>query len=131
MNRDRLSVEDLRRELDRLLIATRNIERLIQEAEETVVNRNERAEQQRNQADRTTTDRRRNLNYREEHPVVRDRAGIEILIGDQVRFLTSGKHNSTTGVVYKISNNGTRVTARDSEGRSISRAPHNITVITQ
>ena len=129
MNRDRLSVEDLRRELDRLLIATRNIERLIQEAEEEVANRNERADQQENQADREATDRRANIDYRQEHPVVRDRTGTEILIGDQVRFLTSGRHTSTTGVVYKISNNGARVTARDNQGRSISRAPHNISII--
>ena len=109
----------------------RNIERLIQEAEEEVANHNERADQQTNQADRRAIDRRADIDYREEHPVVRDRTGIEILVGDQVRFLTPGKHNSTTGVVYKISSNGARVTARDSEGRSISRAPHNISVILQ
>ena len=34
MNRERVSIEDLRTELERLQLATRNIERLIQQAEE-------------------------------------------------------------------------------------------------
>ena len=74
-------------------------------------------------------DRRQGINYTENHPVVRDRNGTEILIGDEVRFLTGGAYNSWSGVIYKISNSGTRVTARDENGRPISRAPNKVEIV--
>ena len=61
--------------------------------------------------------------------MVHDWRNCEILIGDSIRFLTRGRSNSREGIVYKISNNGARVTARDDRGRSISRAPRNVEVI--
>ena len=60
---------------------------------------------------------------------MRDVNGTEILIGDEVRFLTSGVYNSWTGTVYKISRNGARVTAKDERSRSISKAPGNLEVL--
>ena len=128
MNRDRLSIEDLRTELERLQIAARNIERLLQEAEEQA-NCKEQAHHKGERIIDIDIDRRQHVNYRGDHPVVRDRNGIEILIGDEVRFLTRGVYNSRTGVVYKVSCTGARVTARDNNGRSISRAPNNVEVV--
>ena len=129
MIRDHLSIEDLRRELQTLQIATRNIERLIEDAEE-VANCKETANHQEDQATHRLRNRRENIVHRAEHPVVRDRNGTEILIGDKVRFLTCGVHNSKISVVYKVSNNRARVMARNNNKRSVSRAPHNIIVLT-
>ena len=83
MNRERLSIEGLRTELERLHIAARNIERLLQEAEE-------QAHHQEKRIIDIDIDRRRHINYRGDHPVVRDRNRIEFFIGDKVRFLTHG-----------------------------------------
>ena len=128
MNRERVNIEDLRTELERLQLVTRNIERLIQQAEEQAIPE----EPVNHQGDRVIDieiDRREGINYMGNHPVVRDVNGTEILIGDKVRFLTRGVYNSWTGIIYKISNNGARVTARDDRSRSISRAPSNEEVI--
>ena len=136
MNGNRLSIEELRIELERLQLALHNIKRLIHQTEE------EDQEQQQEQADpaeagnRQRTfiideelNRRAGINYNEDHPVVHDWRDCEILIGDSIRFLTRGRYDSREGIVYKISNNGARVTARDDRGRSISRAPRNVEVI--
>ena len=56
-----------------------------------------------------------------------DRNGVRIHIGDKVLFLTSGKYDSTTGVVSSSNNN--RVFTLDDEGRTITRAPHNLSVL--
>ena len=99
MNRgnNAVDIEELRQELNRLRIAANNIERLITAAED-------REEQP---GDRRPRD------YPHTHPVVRDRDGREIIIGDQVTFLTRGLFSSESGTVYKISSSGARVTARD------------------
>lgn len=57
--------------------------------------------------------------------------GTQIYIGDQVKFLTKGKYKSKKGIVYKISDNKTRVTARDENNFSITRAPNNLKIITK
>ena len=72
---------------------------------------------------------KRPRNYRHTHPVVYDNKGVEILIGDQVQFVTRGLFASTRGVIYKISASGNRVTAREHTRRPISRAPHNVRVV--
>ena len=136
MNRDRLSIEELRVELERLQLAARNIERLIHQAEEQY---QEQQQEQANPAeagDRQVDfmideefNRRAGINYAKDHPVVHNWSDCEILIGDTVRFLTRGRYNSWEGVVYKISSNAMRITARDDRGRSISRAPRNVEVI--
>ena len=59
---------------------------------------------------------------------VQDRDGAPICFGDTVYFLTRGLHNSKEGVVYKVAKNGSRITAKDSKGNSVSRAPHNVRV---
>ena len=64
-----------------------------------------------------------------QHPVVRDIDGVEILIDVTVNFVSRGLYNTTSGIVYKFSASGNRVTSRDSQGRPISRAPHNLRVI--
>ena len=46
-----------------------------------------------------------------------------------VQFLSGGKFTSKTGIAYKVADNLERVTARDSQKISISRAPENLKVI--
>ena len=70
MNRNNQDIEELRTELDRLILAADNIERLINAAQEEIV------------IEETNRDRRP-WNYRHTHPVVYDNEGVEILIGDQ------------------------------------------------
>ena len=107
-------IEEVRRELNRLRIITNNLEHILENVE---------AEPQ---PQREET--RRPPQYVHQHPVVRDIDGVEILIGDTVTFLSRGLYNTTTGIVYRFSASGSRVTARDSRGRLISRAPHNLRV---
>ena len=63
------------------------------------------------------------------HPDVRDINDKVIQIGNRVRFITKGLHNSTEGTVYKISKNGRRVTSWDDKGMPISRVPYNLQII--
>ena len=119
MNRETdLDVEELRQELNRLRLAAANIERILTAA-------------QGDDQDINQPRNRRPANYRHNHPVVRDHDGTEILIGDQVIFITRGLFTSTRGTVYKISASGSRITARDQLRRPISRAPHNVRVVLQ
>ena len=67
--------------------------------------------------------------YIHQHPVVRDIDRVKILIGNTVHFVSRGLYNTTSGIVYKFSPSGSRVTSRDSRGRPISRAPHNLRVV--
>ena len=136
MNRNRLSIEELRVELERLQLAAYNIEILIRQAKEEdqeqqqeEANPAEAGNRQRNFVLDEEFNRRAGINYNEDHPVVHDWCDCEILIGDTVWFLTRGRYDSWEGVVYRISSNGARVTARDDRGRSISRAPRNVEVI--
>ena len=55
--------------------------------------------------------------------------GTQIYFGDLVEFQTKGKYKSRRGVVYKVSDNKTRVTARDKNNFSITRAPKNLKII--
>ena len=87
MNGDRRIIEDLRMELERLQSISRNIERLIDEFEEQV-NCKEPANNQGHRILDVDIDQRRFINYTANHPVVKDKYGTEILIGDKVRFLT-------------------------------------------
>jgi len=119
---DNINIEELRAELNRLRVATENIERLI--AQPSNEDREEEPRQERPPAE----ENRRGNNYRYNHPVVHDVDNVEIIIGDRVRFVTRGLFNTSSGVVYKITPSGTRVTSRDTLGRSISRAPHNLRV---
>ena len=128
MNGDRLIIEDLRMELERLQSATGNIERLINEVKEQV-NREEPANHQGHRIIDIDIDRGRIINYTENHPVVRDRQGTEIIIGDKVKFPTGGGYKSWSGVIYKVSNSGARVTARADNDRLISRAPNNVEIV--
>ena len=106
---ERDEVEELRRELYRLRVAAERIVNLLQTTE---ARRDRRTE-----------------NYIHPHPVVRDRDGTEILVGDRVLFLTRGLYSSRSGTVYKISRNGERVTSRDDRNRSKSSAPYNVKVL--
>ncbi len=60
--------------------------------------------------------------------MVRDIDGTDILIGDRVTSLTRGLFLSESGIVYKVSSNGWRVTNRDNNCHSISRGPHNLRI---
>ena len=125
---DRRIIEDLRMELERLQSASRNIERLINEFDEQV-NRKEPESHQGHRILNIDIDRRRIINNTANHPVVKDKHGTEILIGDKVRFLTGGESSSWSGVIYKISNSGARVMARDNNNRLISRTPNNVEIV--
>ena len=103
--------------MNRLRIITSNLERILHNVE---------ADQEQ---PRQETETRRPPHYVHQHPVVRNIDGVEILIGDTVQFVSRGLYNTTSGIVYKFSASGNRVTSRDSRGRLISRAPHNLRVI--
>ena len=57
----------------------------------------------------------------------KDRYGNLIVLGDRVKFLTTGLYRSTEGIVTKI--NKSRITAKDHRGIPISRSPHNVAVV--
>ena len=108
-------IEEVRRELNRLRIITNNLERILDNVEADPAPQREET--------------RRTAQYVHQHPVVRDIDGVEILIGDTVTFVSRGLYNTTSGIVYRFSASGSRVTARDPRGRPISRAPHNLRVV--
>ena len=110
-------IEHIRRELSRLRIITSNLERILENVEAQP------------EPQRQETETRRPPQYVHQHLVVRDIDGVEILIGDTVHFTSRGLYNTTSGIVYKFSRSGNRVTSRDSRGRPISRAPHNLGVV--
>ena len=113
MNNNRDLVRILTEQIRDLRLAANQIERTL---EQHLEDRERQAEE--NQERGPPTD-----------PLVQDRDGNNIHIGDQVIFLTRGLYNSTTGIVYKVSRTGSRVTARDESDRSISRRPSNVRVI--
>ena len=57
-----------------------------------------------------------------------DRDGTPIWFGDKVTFLTKGLYGTKEGIVYKVSSNKSRITAKDEKGNAISRAPKNVRV---
>ena len=57
--------------------------------------------------------------------------GTQIYFGDLVEFETKGKYKSSRGIVYKVSKNKSRVTARDENNFSISRSPKNLKIISK
>ena len=110
-------IEHIRCKLSRLRIIISNLERILENVEAQP------------EPQRQGTETRRPPQYVHQHPVVRDIDGVEILIGDTVHFTSRGLYNTTSGIVYKFSRSGNRVTSRDSRGRPISRAPHNLRVV--
>ena len=108
-------IEEVRRELNRLKIITNNLERILD-------NVDAEPEPQREET-------RRPPYYMHQHPVVRDIDRVEILIGDTVTFVFRGLYNTASEIAYRFSASGSRVTARDSRRRPISRAPHNLRVV--
>ena len=113
MNNDNNLVRILTKQIRELRIAANQIERTL-----------ERHLEERQRQSEENQDRGPPTN-----PLVQDRDGDNIHIGDQVIFLTRGLYNSTTGMVYKVSSTGSRITARDDSGRSISRRPSNVQII--
>ena len=110
---NRQTIQDLAEQLNQLRLATENLQETLnrlQEEEETVERRDRGP----------PTD-----------PEIRDRDRDNRIIhyGDTVVFLTRGLYNSTTGTVYRVSASGNRVTARDHQGRSISRSPRNVRIL--
>ena len=110
MNR-RSTIENLRRELENLAIASKNIERAIRELED------------------------QDLQHpvRQAAPVVvngpLDRNGNEIRIGHKIKFLTKGKFKATQGTVTRFSKNNVRVFAASEDGTEIPRAPRNVRIL--
>ena len=109
------TIENLRRQLARLEIATDNIRQSIQDLE------NEQGPQQ-------VQPRPAAAPVQQAQQVV-DRDGNDILIGSRVRFITKGKYRSTEGVVTRFSRDHTRVFAEDIDGFEVPKAPRNVRVI--
>ena len=93
-------IEQVRRELKRLRIITNNLERILDNVEADTKPQRE--------------DTWRPPHYVHQHPVVRDKDGVEILIGDTANFVSRGLYNTTSGIVYRFSASGNRVLSRDS-----------------
>ena len=110
-------IEDIRRELNRVMIITSNLEHILENVET-------KPELQRQEAETW-----RPPQYVHQHPVVRDIDGVEILIGNTVNFVARGLCNTTSGIVYKFFASGNRVISRDSRGRPVSRVPYNLRVV--
>ena len=107
MDRSR-AIEELRRELDRLTIASEKVRGAIATLES----------EHETSSSATASTRK----------IALDRYDSPIAIGDRVVFLTKGKFPSTEGIVSRFSKNRERVFATDSEGREIPRAPRNVRV---
>ena len=111
MNR-RNTIDSLRQELERLTIASRNIERAIQDLENQ--------EQQQSPAPG-------------EAPAAivapLDRDSNEIRIVNRVKFLTKEKYTSTEGFVSRFSRNTIRIFTVDDNGSEVPRSPRNVRVI--
>ena len=112
-----IAIEELRRELARLEIATSNIRQTIRNLE--------------NGEGPPPTQRRPPATKPSQASTSKtlDRNGNCITIGSTVRFLTKGRHSSTEGIVKRFSKNYTRVFAEDTDGFEVPRAPHNVRVI--
>ena len=110
MNR-KSTIENLRIELEKLTIASRNIERAIRELEV------QDQQQPVGQGASAVVD----------GPL--DRDGNEIRIGYTIIFLTKGKFNATRGTVTRFSKNNVRVFASIENGTEVSRSPRNVRVV--
>jgi len=116
----RSNIEDLRVELNKLVVVSRRIEKAILQLEE------EEQQQQRQQQQKVKAPKNK-----DPLPDLRpkDRDGVEICIGDHVLFLTKGAYSSTEGVVVRFSKNLTNVFALDRNGIEVPRALRNVRVI--
>ena len=120
-------IDDLRLELKKLNIASRNIENsilLLEEKEKEQHQEQQQQQQQQQRRDKVPTNRCLTPDL-----CPRDRDGIEIRIGHRVRFLTKGVYPSTEGVVNRFSRNSAQVFALDCEGIEVPRAPKNVRVL--
>ena len=117
----RSNIEDLRVELNKLVVVSRRIEKTILQLEEE-----EQQQQQQQQQKKVKAPKNK-----DPLPDLRpkDRDGVEICIGDHVLFLTKGAYSSTEGVVVRFSKNLTNVFALDRNGIEVPRALRNVRVI--
>ena len=106
---NRQTIQDLSDQLNQLRITTDILQETLNRLQEETIDRRDRG---------PPTD-----------PEIRDRDNRTIHYGDTVIFLTRGLYNSTTGTAYRVSASGSRVTARDHQGRSISRNPRNVRIL--
>ena len=116
-------IDDLRLELEKLNIASRNIEKTILLLEEE----EEKQRQQQQQQQRKVKAPKNRVPLPDLRP--RDRDGVEICIGDRVLFLTKGVYSSTEGIVNRFSQNFVKVFALDCDGFEVPRAPRNVRVL--
>lgn len=110
-------LQELIQHLEQLRLAADRIEL-------TIVRIQQEQEDQRAEDRTQPHERGRQLN-----PTVRDRDGEIIHQGDRVFFLTRGRYNSTSGTIYRVARSGYTVSARDDEGRTITRSPRNVRII--
>ena len=113
---NRQTITLLTEQLEQLRIATENIQNTIK-----------RLQEKEDQGQEHPTPRQ--TRGAPTDPEVRDRDHRTIHYDDTVVFLTRGLYNSTTGRVFKVSTSGNRITARDKQGRSISRNRRNVRII--
>ena len=113
----RSNIEDLRVELNKLVVVSRRIEKAIFQLEE---------EEQQQQKQKVKAPKNK-----DPLPDLRpkDRDSVEICIGDHELFLTKGVYSFTEGVVVRFSKNLTNVFALDRNGIEVPRALRNVRVI--
>ena len=120
-------IDDLRLELKKLNIASRNIEKTILLLEEKEKKQPQQQQQQQQQQQRKVKAPKNRVPLPDLRP--RDRDGVEICIGDRVLFLTKGVYSSTEGIVNRFSQNFVKVFALDCDGFEVPRAPRNVRVL--
>ena len=115
MHRRQTTIDDVRKELEKLDIATEELQKKMSDL---------RSQNQRHNPPSSVTQA-----SRQECKTAVDRDGRRIHIEDHVRFLTKGWHTSTEGIVRRFSRNNERVFSIDPDGLEISRAPMNVIII--
>ena len=118
---NRQTIQELTDQLRSIRLAAENIKQTIQLLQEEAENPRD--------DDRAQPAAEQELRGPPTNPPTRDRDNQLIHYNDKIIFLTRGLYNSTTGRVYRVARNGNTVTARDDQGRSISRQPQNVRIL--
>ena len=115
-----MAIDSFRKELQRLNIATRNIQQAIEDLE-------------RQERENVSTDIQVPL-AANPTPTMTDSMAVaidgrQINIGDRGQFLTKGRYRSTKVEAHHFSSNHEKVFALNSDGFEIPRAPRNVRMI--
>ena len=145
---NRGSIEELRRELELLTVASQRVRSVIASLEQRLLPLTDRLddlalhlESQLENASEDTFDTADYVSVDSDNhdpddvpatpdPVItaNDRDGNPIFVGDRITYLTKGKYPSTEGIVSRFSHDLSRVFSLDNCHKEISRAPRNVRV---